>query len=61
MNTLQDLMDQAWDLAEQELDYPQDSDGDYSNADHQSIGQRQLEIFAELGGDLDLYEQEPQE
>lgn len=57
---LQDLMDQAWDLACAELDYPTNADGDYSNADHQSIGQRQLEIFEELGGNLEQYELEYQ-
>jgi hypothetical protein len=59
---LQDLMDQAWELAckqaKDEYDIYADKDGDYSNSDHQVVNDLQTRIFEELGGDLDEYEQQ---
>jgi len=56
---LQDLMDQAWDLAvERAADkydiYP-NKDDEYTNSDLQVVNDIQSEIFEELGGDLDEY------
>lgn len=56
---LQDLMDQAWDLAvERAADkydiYP-NKDDEYTNSDHQVVNAIQSDIFEELGGDLDEY------
>ena len=57
---LQDLMDQAWHLAvERAADkydiYP-NQDDDYTNSDHQVVSGIQLDIFEELGGDIEEYE-----
>ena len=58
---LQELMDQAWDMAVQRAadlyDIKPAPDGDYSNGDHdhQFVNDLQSEIFRELGGDLEEY------
>ena len=57
---LQDLMDQAWHLAvERAADkydiYP-NQDDEYTNSDHQVVSGIQLDIFEELGGDIEEYE-----
>ena len=55
-------MDEAWDLAveraREEYNIQPNADGDYSNSDHQVVNALQSEIFEELGGDLDKYEEE---
>ena len=57
---LQDLMDQAWHLAvERAADkydiYP-NQDDNYTNSDYQVVSGIQLDIFEELGGDIEEYE-----
>ena len=60
---LQELMDQAWDMAvERAADlydikpaFIDPTDDDYSNSDHQFVNDLQSEIFRELGGDLEQY------
>ena len=59
---LQKLMDKAWSLAVKraadEYDIYPNNDDDYSNSDHQVVNDLQTEIFEELGGDLDKYQEE---
>jgi hypothetical protein len=59
---LQDLMDQAWDLAceqaQDKYDIHPNRNGDYSNSDNQVVNDLQTRIFEELGGDLDEYEKQ---
>ena len=60
---LQELMDQAWDMAvERAADlydikpaFIDPTDGDYCRSDHQVVHNLQSEIFRELGGDLEEY------
>lgn len=56
---LQQLMDRAWDLAQQraqeEYGIERNDDDEYSNSDHQVVNAIQTRIFEELGGDLEEY------
>ena len=52
MNT-QDLMDQAWDLACEQMAV-EDADN-LSPSEFQSLNDLQTRIFEKLGGDLDKY------
>jgi hypothetical protein len=50
---LQDLMDQAWDLACEQMAV-EDADN-LSPSEFQSLNDLQTRIFEKLGGDLDKY------
>jgi hypothetical protein len=50
---LQDLMDQAWDLACEQMAV-EDTDN-LSPSEFQSLNDLQTRIFEKLGGDLDKY------
>jgi len=60
---LQELMDQAWDMAvERAADlydikpaFVDPTDDHYCNSHHQFVNDLQSEIFRELGGDLEEY------
>lgn len=54
---LQDIMDQAWKLAIEEMNLSDLIDTeDLSRADFHSLNSLQTEIFERLGGDLEEYE-----